>query len=168
MNHSKWYAVGIIVGVLFAVVMTFIWVKRRKGKCEFDERQERSRGRAFKYGFFTALVYFMGYSIGGIINQGNWMHDPTWVFAGLCLSVGVFAVNAIWNDAYFSLNETPKSYIVLFIALAVTNLTGGIRGVLDEDSGDNSLNFCLGILLLCILIVLGVKRFRDKRVGEEE
>lgn len=178
MNHSKWYIVGIFAGVIFGVVMFLIYLvrtRRRFGKCEFDERQELARGKAFKYGFFTSLIYFGLLSLGGIMAAGDWMRSPLWVYVGVCLTVGVFAGNAIWNDAYFSMNETPKFYIYLFIALAALNLFGGIRGIVHGGSkagdlllGENSLNLCLGVTLFCLLVVLGVKWLWDKKTGEED
>lgn len=166
MSHSKWYTIGIVTGVIFGIVMVLIYMvrtRKKRGKCEFDERQQLARGKAFKYGFVTAVVYFLAYSLSGIIASGNWMKNPFWVFAGVSLSIGVFAGNAIWNDGYFSLNETPDSYMALFGALAVINLIGAFR-----DVRENSLNLCLGVLIICILIVMGVKRLWDKKREEED
>ena len=60
MNYSFGYNLGmlaaVLVGVLVGVGIIALLFKLKVMDLTFDERQERARGQAYKYGFWTLLT----------------------------------------------------------------------------------------------------------------
>ena len=50
-------AVGLTVGLAIGLLFVALLFRKKVLDCTFDERQERARGVAFKYGFFTRTSY---------------------------------------------------------------------------------------------------------------
>lgn len=109
--------VGIIAGVVLAAVLLKLTKKDGSMRCRYDERQEVVRGRGFKYGFFTMLIYFAAETLFGSFLE-LFADRSVISFIGLCLGVAVYAVYGIWKDAYISLNENPKRVIIVFFVIA--------------------------------------------------
>ena len=84
----------------------------------------------------------------------------------------VYVIYAIWNEAYFSLNENPKAIMIAFAFIGLINLTLGIVRMFDGTfltDGKmtfNSINFLLGIGFVIIFMTLAAKQIANKR--EEE
>lgn len=175
MEHSSSYFLGILAGIIvgiIAVALIKIGKKRREGvyRCVFDERQVAARGKAYKYGFFAVLIYLLLYGLIQDITKIYWGKGFVGSALGICIGVGVYAVVSIWNDAYFSLQENPKQYVLLFALVMVLNLLIGIRQV-QENMGDISygyINLFIGVLLTVILVTMGAKALKDRREQEEE
>ena len=157
---------GVIVGLLFIVLM-----KHRKViDCHFDERQERARGKAFKYGFFTLAVLVCLYGVLDII-----IGVPCDTLAGtfLCFAAAmtVFAAVCIREDAYLSLYEKPKKVMALFAGLAAFNLAVGAGYFLDGTMVEEGVltfrvcNLAVGVMLLVIMGIYAVHLRRQR--GEE-
>ena len=53
---------GLAVGILAGLAFVMFLFKKKVLDAHFDERQERARGKAFQYGFFTLLI--AAYEIG--------------------------------------------------------------------------------------------------------
>ena len=47
---------GIIIGLILAIALILISNNNRKIKSEYDERQLRVRGDAYRYAFYTVLI----------------------------------------------------------------------------------------------------------------
>ena len=60
---------GIVVGILVGVGIVALLFKLKVMDLTFDERQERARGQAYKYGFWTLLTCLLLYGF------------PTWSWA---------------------------------------------------------------------------------------
>lgn len=174
MNYS--YVIGaifgIIVGVIAGIVVLLLTKKDKSLKYKFDERQEIIRGRAFKYAFFTVLIYdAVGAFLGKVLEQ--FADVGVILFLGIVLGVLVCSIYCIWNEGYFSLNANPKRVIIMFIVIAVCNLLLGIRQVwyegLFEDGKMiflNSANLICGLMALVLLLVFIVKQICKKREAE--
>ncbi len=48
---------GVILGLIIAAILLRFAKKDKKGKFTYDERQKAARGEAYKYAFFTLVVY---------------------------------------------------------------------------------------------------------------
>lgn len=171
MGSNGFFYLGILCGLIVGVVV--IVIRRRKSgrvMCEFDERQELARGKAFQYGFYALLLYLLFYGLVEDMTGVYWGKGMTGVALGICIGVGVFAAVSIWNDAYFSLWERPKRFIVLFSVVMVSNLYLGISHLQEPEQSPNYgyINLFLGITFLEILLVMGAKALKNRRESEEE
>lgn len=179
MEHTAAYLIGMAVGIIFVVIGLTIIKRRNGGKgafCDFDERQELVRGRAFKYGFFTLLLYFIiAVSLGKIGVRQTYFDSATIIFMGICLGIMVFTSYAIWHDAYFSMQDKPRGWIILFVAMFFLNMVVGLGGLHETDTssshgllGEHSLNFCVGAMCAILVIVTAVRQIMNRRQGEDE
>jgi len=167
-----WTFLGVIVGLAVGGVFVALLFKKRVLDCTFDERQERARGQAFKYGFFTLAVAVVVY---GAAEQfiGRWCEPLAGAMLCVCAGVGVFAAICILKDAYISLKEKPRKVMTLFAVLSVVNL--GFGGVVWADGSlvENgvltfrAVNPIVGLLTLVILVVYLVNYVLRNR-GEAE
>ena len=161
--------VGLAVGLLFVALL----FRKKVLDCTFDERQERARGVAFKYGFFTLMGSIFLYGASELA-VGRWCDALTG--GCLCLAAGilVFAVICILKDAYLSLLERPRRIMILFVLLSLVNLglsaLMAAHGKLVEDGilTFRAVNLVVGIMTLVILIVYIANFLLRSRKTEEE
>lgn len=163
---------GLLAGILVGLGMVALLFKKKVLSMEFDERQERARGKAFQYGFITLMVSLYVYGVSEMA-LGRWCDS----LAGttLCISAGVcaVAVTCILKDAYLSLREKPRQVMTLFTLTAAVNLgIGGIylwSGKLVEDGilTYRAVNLILGLMVLVILVVYIVNFLLRDREEEE-
>lgn len=163
---------GLCVGIFIGALVLALMFKKKVLSMEFDERQERARGKAFQYSFFALIISLYIYGISEMA-LGRWCD----VMAGvtLCVSLGicVFAVTCILKDAYLSLREKPRQIMTLFILITAFNLgVGGIHlwsGGLVEDGvlTYRAVNLILGLVTLLILAVYIVNFLLREREEEE-
>ncbi len=172
---SPEFSLGFLVGLVLVFVIALVVVaitKKKNGTAKYDERQELIRGRAFKYAFWVLVSYLC---LNGFIQLGTgieWADLMTSSFIGICLSMTVFVVACIRNDAYFAVNQKPKFYLVMFALLVVLNLTIGILNMLDGDVQfitDGRLNyhamsFIVVLMFLLAFIALAIKAAEKKRM----
>lgn len=166
-------ALGIGVGILAGLFVLALLFKKKVLDMHFDERQERARGKAFQYGFFTLLITAYGYGISDVM-FGRWCDVLTGVT--LCVAAGlcVFAVTCILKDAYLSLREKPRTVMTMFALLSAVNLGFGgmyaVSGGLVENGvlTFRAVNPIIGFTTLVILIVYIVNYLLDSREEETE
>lgn len=170
-QHTVVLVLGFLSGLVIAAFLVAFLLKKKVLDNTFDERQERARGVAFKYGFFTLMICIILYGLSEILLD-RWCDAFTGGMICICISVTVFAAVCIRKDAYLSLNERPKRIIQLFSACVVMNLALGLipllNGELMEDGivSFRAANLIAGAAFLIILILYVVKLAADKRVEE--
>jgi hypothetical protein len=159
---------GMIVGALLVVLLLKVTKKDGNIKCKYDERQASVRGKSFKLSFFTLIVYNAIYGLLGIMVEKPFIDTLASMMIGICLSVAVYAVYCIWNDAYFSLNENPKRLLIAFGIIAAFNLMIGCTNlfsgkiITDGMLNFRSTNLICGILFVVIFAALLVKVVKNK------
>lgn len=136
-EYMAGYALGVFL-VLFVAIALWVFMKKMsttdgRTKCSFDERQELVRGRGFKYGFFTLIVYNMAICcVSGVSPQLlSYIDAELQMFVGVALSIVVFACYCIWHEGYFALNERPKRLLIIFAFVAIINTIIGIVNAID-------------------------------------
>lgn len=136
-EYMAGYALGVFL-VLFAAIAIWVFVRKMsttdgRTKCSFDERQELVRGKGFKYGFFTLIIYDMAICCvaGAYPEVLSFVDAQLQMFIGVVLSVVVFACYCIWNEGYFALNEHPKRLLIIFAFVAILNTIIGIINAID-------------------------------------
>ena len=172
------YPLGVCAGLfvsVFLVSLISIFI-RKKNPCQthFDERQLKNRGDCYCISFFFLLLSLLVDGMMRQILEYDWSSYLVGVFTWGMLSIGVFAIMAIWKDAYTSEGE---SKIRLGIFLGVLGLLDGIVGVVailhkdfivDGRLSTSFINFFGGLILLVVAINLFVKYKIDKRKAEED
>lgn len=163
------FLAGVVVGVIILLIVCVV-KKKKLGTCEFDERQQFARGKAYKYGFFTLLIYLFLYGVLHDITEYYFGKNLVGISLGICIGVTVFAVVSIWNNAYFSMQENPKRFVLLFALIGILNLGIGISHILhpDELVDYGYINLFIGVMTLVILAALGLRAQRNKQELQEE
>jgi len=172
MDYKSGAAVGIALGLLVGLGFVAYLFHKKILDMQFDERQERARGKAYQYGFFTLLACLFVYGASDLALK-RWCDTLTGVTICAAAGLGVFAVTCILKDAYLSLREKPRQVMVLFALIAAVNLGFGlmyyISGELVEDGvlTFRAVNPILGFEVLVILIVYIVNHLLRNREETE-
>lgn len=160
-----------IAAALFIVI--FIAVLAKKKSCSFDERQELIRGRAFKYAFFSILIYVIGYGAISLMLEKDFMTTSAALFTGVFISFVIFAVYNIWNESFFALKQAPINFILLFSSTAICSGYTGICSIKDGSIMENGLlNFeCLSIVssiaFVIVVITILIRLIINKKAEQE-
>lgn len=171
MTEASGYMMGIGCGM---IVVGLVWAnKKKQGKsCEFDERQELERGRGFKYGFFTILLYNLLYGATVIDGESTWCDPFVGYFIGACLGLAVFGVYCIWKEAYASLSQTPIAMYTILGFSALTQITIGLinieegRIIVDGKLTVRSANLFLGVVCAVLWSAYFIRNRLNKREAE--
>ena len=172
MEHSVGYLFGLVVGVLVGVGIIALLFKLKVMDLTFDERQERARGQAYKYGFWTLLTCLLLYGFSDMA-LGRWCDVITGVMLCLSGALVVFASVCIVKDAYLSLKEKPRTVMTLLAVVSVLNLAIGAMNWKNGrvvESGVltyGAVNGICGVITLTILVVYVVNYLLAKREGAE-
>ena len=171
---SVQYKMGLLLGVLAGVLVGLLFVALMKHKkvidFHFDERQERARGQAFKYAFFTLAAVSLCYGALDTI-LGLPCDTLAGMFLCFCAAMLVFAVVCIRKEAYLSLYEKPGRVMALFGGLAAFNIGIGavylMQGSMVED-GILTFRACNPAVGVMLLIIMGIYALHLGSRGEEE
>ena len=174
---SAEYGMGLVFGICIAAAGWFV-VRRilHRGECreemDYDERQQAARGRAYLKGY-RALVLSAG--VYAMLDVFDVRFCRPYVAVWLCilLSVVVFALTVIRNDAYLSMRTNPKSWMILYALIGGLNLVrGGLsaaRGHLVEADGLGTAAVSLSIgVAFGIILIAALLHQRRSGKGEEE
>lgn len=173
MEYRLGVALGLAAGIAAGVLVVVLLFKKRILDCTFDERQERARGVAFKYGFFALMFSIILY---GMLDMalGRWCDAMAGASLCLCAGITVFAVTCIVKDAYLSLKENPRNIMTLFAVISVVNIAFGAVHILDGDMVENGIltfrctNLVVGLMTTVVLAVYIVNFLLSRRDGEAE
>ena len=176
MEHSLGYNLGMLVGVLagalVGVGIIALLFKLKVMDLTFDERQERARGQAYKYGFWTLLTCLLMYGFSDMV-LGRWCDVITGVMLCVAVAMVVFASVCIVKDAYLSLKEKPRQVMTLLTVISILNLGIGFMNwkhgqvVKDGVLTYSAVNGICGIMMLAILGVYLVNYLLAKREAGE-
>ena len=176
MEHSLGYNLGMLVGVLagalVGVGIIALLFKLKVMDLTFDERQERARGQAYKYGFWTLVVCLLLYGFSDMV-LGRWCDVITGVMLCVAVAMVVFASVCIVKDAYLSLKEKPRQVMTLLTVISILNLGIGFMNwkhgqvVKDGVLSYSAVNGICGVMILTILVVYVVNYLLAKREAGE-
>lgn len=172
MTYASGYLMGVGCGLI--VVGLVLMAKKKQGKgCDFDERQELERGRGFKYGFFTLLLYNLLYGVTMIDESSAWCEPFVGYFIGACLGLAVFGVYCIWKEAYASLSQTPIAVYTILGFSAATQILLGLtnmeqdRLIEDGKLTVRSANLFLGVVCALFWITYFIRNHMNREEAEE-
>lgn len=168
------FKVGFVVGFLFVLFFVIIFSASRmkkKGRGEYDERQQLVRGKGYKAGFFTMLICNMLILL--LANDDGsmkYINTDVAVMISAFVALIVFAVYCIFNDGYFGVVENPKSTIIGLFLIGVANMIIGFSNseswVVDGKLSLGVLNFACGATLFIVSFAGTIKLAINKREDE--
>ena len=164
-----------------AFVVIFILIlalsKSKGGKeTHYDEMQLKFRAAGYKTGFFVTLAGIMVYIVLSELSDGfnNAVGSTFAMYAVAMAGIVAFAVYCISKDAFYSIGQNKRYYMILCVCVIVTNAVGAageIAGGTIPAEGrltfSNSANFVTMAGFLIILIALAVKNAKDRNEVEE-
>lgn len=160
-------AIGIMVGVIVAVVLCIYANRNHRAKSEYDERQKEIRGRGYQYAFYAICIYEFIMMVLGIGDIRFPFEPYLFHFAGILIGVIVLSGYCIWHDAFWGLNNNRKRYAIIFLATGILNAIPVI-GALTH--GGLTTAPLLNLLVLVMLLILGsellIKHLMEKRDAE--
>lgn len=173
MEYQWGLVLGLAAGIGAGVLLIVLLFKKRILDCTFDERQERARGVAFKYGFFTLMFAMLLYGLLDMV-LGRWCDAMAGATLCLCAGLLVFAVTCIVKDAYLSLKESPRHVMTLFTVISAINIILGAVHICDGDVVEDGIltfrctNLAVGIMSTVVLAVYIVNLLLSRRSEEAE
>lgn len=162
-------ALGLCTGLIVSILIVALLFRAKVLDMHFDERQERARGVAFRYGFYTMAVCLLAYGFSDLVY--HWCDALVGCVLSLFAGIVVLAVTAIRRDAYLGLYERPRRIMALFAVIAAVNLAIGVIHLLDGGAVVNGiLTFRVVNLLAGITaaVILAAYAFRFVQVREAE
>lgn len=159
---------------LFAVICIFM--RKSKMTEHFDEMQLKTRGDAYKVTLFVMIFLNLcaGLCYATVdFDFSQYVDYPMASFTIMYIGIIVFAVYSIAHDAFFSVNDNGKTYIIVCIVILIANVAGLIPtitsgefmsegGLKLSQGGGNLMNtICFGIILVAILIKRAVSSKED-------
>ncbi len=168
--NEKFITLGgylLIFVILFLITFT-VKKKLYGNQPEYDERQERVRGVAYRMGFNTLLL---GITINAFVKEYlniDWA-DPITEFA-IFASMALFVVNAICisENAYFVPFAKGQRVIIISAIVGAINLFTGINRLftnrnLDELHRFSNIQLVIGTLLLGIPLFAIIHEIIEER-----
>ncbi len=173
----NYYMLGLGVGILTALFVLLILRLAGRGRCaqKYDERQRAAQGRAATTAFYTGMAYSaVCIALDGMF-RAEWLTVSSAMFAGLILTVGVYAISCILHDAYFNLSDSPRKTLILLAVLAALQFFNAWRALTDDGLLlDGKLNMQVvmslptGVMMALVIITAAVRLALDKRRGERD
>ena len=161
---SLFLVLAILVGIIL------LCLSDRKKVKQFDERQLFVRGRAVTIAYVTLLICLFIVLVLSTMNL-SWLDIPVAVILSMFISLTVFSVYAILNNAYFTTMKKESPFGGIFLAVALLNLFNGFRHIFnggEEGPLDIILPIIVGVLGVIIFASLLIRTRMDKKELEEE
>ena len=166
---SAGLAFGILVGLIIAVVLITVANKNKKFKTEYDERQLKVRGDAYRYAFYTvviweAVLFILAFGEFTLPVSAYILH-----YAGILAGIIVLSGYCIWKDAYWGLNNNRKSYGIILVIAGLLNAFPLFSRLTSPDLSDFPyINTLTCVMLLVVGIELLLKHMIDRRADKAE
>ena len=155
-----------LCGIGLVLLVLLIQKLTGKTKNKFDERQVAARGVAYKWGFFSLMIYEALYTMLLVLGI-RFADEPTGPILGIFVGVAVFGAVAAAKDAYTALDENPRSRWlwpllgVLWLFIGIMKVLGG-EAVRDGALTLDSMQLFLGASFLVIGLVDLIHRRRSR------
>ncbi len=163
MEMIVWPVLGLLLAVLIALIL-----RKKSADPEYDERQQLLRGKAYQHAFIVSMFYGVLYGVLTVSTGLHFMEDGAAVFIGAFLGLMVFAVECVWKDAFFTVRRTPRTYILLYAVITLSQIIGTVSEIRAGTLIENGLltGRCLypamALTFLAILVTILIRRITEK------
>lgn len=167
-------AIGIMVGFLICIIVFKFFNKDGKAGTKYDEMQERTRGKAYKYAFWCMTACEV---VLCVLSSGNMQLPLDGIslhFSTILVGVLVQVSYCIWKDAYIGLNTNTKRFVIVSIVIGLCNFVGAygaIRSgsmIIDGKLQSPFVNLLCGILFVIVGAEIFIKYMVDQRETRED
>ena len=167
-----------IIVIVIAVIMLLATGKRKNGGFvkHYDEMQLKVRGDGYRLGFFVLLIgSAVLMFLFDISEKFAAVVTPSFgIFFVLMTALVTFVVYCVNKEAFLSIGQNKKSYVILCVLIIAANGFASIRyvaqGTILEDGkltfGGTANLICLTSFVI-ILIAILVKSAKDRNEVEE-
>ena len=166
---------AVIPVIVFVCLFAIIWFMTRKSStrnnAHYDEMQLQIRAAGYRMGFYVTLAGLLAVILlmecTGVFDH---MLSPSFAL-GVVAFAGIvtFAVYCICKDAFYSVGQNRRTYIIICIIVVIANgigMIGTIRERIQSEnkmlSFSNSANLLCAVSFLVILIALLAKERHDR------
>ena len=166
--------IGIMIGLVIALIFFKYGNTDHKVMTEYDERQKTIRGKGYMLAFYTLLIYDV---VTGVLRSGGFrfpVKDILVSYTGIILSCTVLGAYCIWKGAYWGMNNNKKRYAVLLAVCIVLNAIPVVRLFMDKGSAEGIFE-SVPMVNLLVLLMLGVcgiaylaRKIADKNADASE
>ena len=166
-------ATGLLIGVVFGLIIAAFLIRYmnrdKKWKTEYDEMQQRARGKAFCYAFYTVMILEAVLIFVDLFGIRLPMTAAVTHFTLIVIGIVVLACYCIWHDAYVGLNTNMKRYTIIVVVAGAINLLAGIMAIANGTIWMNGqlqtpfINLLCAFMLIAISIVMTAKKAADER-----
>ena len=170
--RSAGLAIGITVGIIISVILLKFMNKDGRMRTKYDEMQEKARGKAYMYSFWTLAACETLVSLFADLEVNPFGNPFTANLTCVIIAALVHASYSIWNNAYMGLNNNYKRYTVCMILIGLVNLMCAIYGItsgymiMDGVLQPSFTNLMCAVIFIAIAVELFIKNTRD--AGREE
>ena len=167
-------AIGILVGLIIAVLLIRFANKNKKYKTEYDERQIKVRGDAYRYAFYTVVVIEVILFLLKLAEVSLPVHDSILHIGCVLVGCIVLCMYSIWKDAYWGINNNRKRYGIVMVLCGVLNLIPVIGAFAEGSMVQDGIvtgpviNLLVCVMLLLIGFELLLKHILEKRSEQAE
>ena len=161
--------IGVILGLIIAAFLIRYMNRDRKWKTEYDEMQQRARGKAFCYAFYTVMILEAILIFVDLFGIRLPMTAAVTHFTLIVIGIVVLACYCIWHDAYVGLNTNMKRYTIIVVVAGAINLLAGIMAIANGTIWMNGqlqtpfINLLCAFMLIAIGVVMTAKKAADER-----
>lgn len=158
------------IGAAFMVAMIAGISRRvtgRQADKQFDERQIIARNQAYMTGFFVTLLLMMADVLLKLTGKAFYI-DPLAELSAVCIGIGVFAILAIWNDAFLVPAQKPGLLILLYGVITVERILRFLFSLKNGECFNDgkltlaSINGVLAFTFFAILAAFLLKQHSDR------
>ena len=167
------YAAGLFFGIALVVVVSTVMklINKDNGTTKYDEMQEKARGIAYKYAFWTVALIEGILGVLGLTEaystfplSGFMLH-----FTVLIIGIMVQVCYSIWHHAYIGLNTNFKKFAICCSLFSIFNLLSVVRSItqgkmyVDGQLDYPFVNLLVALMFIIIAIELAIRNYLDKK-----
>ncbi len=156
-----------VIAVIIIIAVIFLFNKKSDQSGQhYDEMQLKYRAQGYKIGFFVTLGgIFLLVFLTDVVDSFRDVIPLSFCMAAVGFAGLVsFVVYCIFKDAFYSIGQKRRSYIILCILIIVLNGLGAVRNMQEKTlSFANNGNLLCAVSFLIILVSLIIKGILEKR-----
>ena len=166
------FIVFIIAYIIFWGTIIYIGIPKEQHankKMKHDERQRIEQGRACKYAYITLICYLLCDIFLEKIFDVVWCDHTFGVFLGIAFSLSVFLAYCVFQDAYFSINDSKVGTMISVNIIGLSQLFMGIEHIANGDIIQNGIitDNAINLLFFAVILLLDIFVFIRKRLDKQ-